>query len=154
MNNTERKRPSWDEYGMLLAYAAAQRSPDPYVQVGATTFKKDRSTAGTGYNGAASGVELDWSDRDARRPFVKHAEYNCLEHSTPGEPYYLYVTLSPCKSCLALAAKFGVQEIIYDQLYYRDIESLTSAKDLGITIRQLSLPNEYRFKNHIISSLE
>ena len=50
MNPTEKKRPSWDEYGMLLAYAAAERSPDPHVAVGAAAFRSDRSTLSTGYN--------------------------------------------------------------------------------------------------------
>jgi len=143
MNTSERNRPSWDEYGMLLAYAASSRSPDPYVAVGAAAFRSDRSTVSTGYNGSESGVEIDWSDREARRPFVVHAERNCLKYAKLGEPYYLYVTLSPCLKCLSLAVHHGVKEIIYDKVYDRDTEALTQASEYGITLRQLSLPHEY-----------
>jgi dCMP deaminase len=139
MNNTERERIDWDEYGMLLAHAAAQRSPDPYIIVGAAAFRRDRSTAGTGYNGAISGQELNWSDRDARRPFVVHAEANCLKFSAQTECHYLYVTLLPCKECLLRAAAYGVKEIIYDQIYDKDTSSLEKAAEYGINIRQYSL---------------
>lgn len=145
MNSTERSRPSWDEYCMLLAYAAAQRSPDPYVAVGAAAFRVDRSTVATGYNGADSGIELDWSDREGRRPFVAHAERNCLKYAKKDEAYYLYVTMLPCSACLQRVAAYGVKEIVYAELYHRDHSSLTKAADYGITIRQLSLPEKYRF---------
>ena len=142
MNSTERIRPSWDEYGMMLAHAASLRSPDPYICVGAAAFRQDRSTVATGYNGAPQGVEIDWSDREARRPYVLHAEVNCLKYAEPGEAYYLYVTMLPCASCLDAAHKHGVKEIIYDQLYHRDDSSLTRAGELGITIRQLTAPSD------------
>lgn len=140
MNSTERPRPDWDQYGMLLAYTASLRSPDPYVTVGAAAFRKDRSTVSTGYNGALPGEEIDWSDRDYRRPLVVHAERNCLKYAKPGEPYYLYVTLSPCFECLSAAAHHGVKEIIYDQIYEKDTKAFDEAEALGIVLRQLSLP--------------
>jgi dCMP deaminase len=139
MNSTERQRPDWDQYGLMLAYAAAQRSPDPYIIVGAAAFRKDRSTVSTGYNGALPGVEIDWSDRDKRRPFVLHAERNCLKYAKRNEVYYLYTTLLPCKKCLDLIAEYKITEVIYDQVYERDCSSLTRAAELGIQIRQLSL---------------
>ena len=141
MNNTERSRLSWDEYGMTLAYSASLRSPDPYVQVGAAAFREDHSTLSTGYNGAPAGAEIDWTDRDARRPFVIHAEENCLKYSNLGEPYYLYVTLSPCKECLKLAGELKVREIVYDELYLKDPLDFELAASLGISLRQLSLPS-------------
>ena len=127
---------------MLLAYAAAQRSPDPYIAVGAAAFRTDRSTVSTGYNGAPSGVELDWSDREARRPFVDHAEQNCLKYAKKGEAYYLYVTMMPCMACLTRAAAYEVKEIVYDKPYHRDSAALIKAPEYGITLRQLSLPDE------------
>lgn len=142
MNTSERQRPDWDEYGMLLAYAAAQRSPDPYVQVGAAAFRKDHSTAATGYNGALPGVEIDWSDRDKRRPHVIHAEQNCLSRCELSEdegPHYLYITMLPCSKCLETACAYGVKEIIYDKIYDKDCSALTKAASYKIKIRQLSL---------------
>ena len=127
---------------MLLAYTAAQRSPDPHVIVGAAAFRSDRSTVATGYNGALPGVEIDWSDRDARRPKVIHAEYNCLKYARPGEVHYLYVTMLPCSRCLDLISEYGVKEVVYATVYDKDCSSLTRASDLDIIIRQLTLSNE------------
>lgn len=135
---------------MLLAHTAARRSPDPYVTVGAAAFRLDRSTVSTGYNGSLPGVEIDWSDRDARRPLVVHAEMNCLKYARLGEPYYLYITLSPCLACLSKASHHGVKEIIYDKVYDRDSSALKMASEYGIAIRQLSLPNEYHENTHYI----
>lgn len=141
MNKTERERPNWDEYGMLMAYTAAQRSPDPYVQVGAAAFREDHSTVSTGYNGPLPGEEIDWSDRDARRPRVIHAEQNCLKYTLAQNPYYLYVTMLPCAHCLELACAVGIKEIVYDTVYDRDMSSLEKASEYKIRLRQLSLTN-------------
>jgi len=133
---------------MILAYAAASRSPDPYKTVGAVAFRKDRSTVATGYNGAQKGEEVDWSDRDARRPFVVHAERNCLEHACLEEVHSLYVTLSPCSECLELMSFYGVKEVIYDEVYERDTEAFAKAKKYDITLRQQSLPDDYKKTLH------
>jgi dCMP deaminase len=133
---------------MLLAYAAAERSPDPHVSVGAAAFRKDRSTVSTGYNGALSGREIDWSDRDARRPYVEHAEQNCLKYAKKGEAHYLYVTMLPCASCLERAKAYEVKEIFYDQTYIRDESTIQKAAEYGINLRQLSLTNEYLLSSH------
>lgn len=122
---------------MLLAKTAACRSPDPFLAVGAAAFRKDRSTVSTGYNGAAPGQEIDWSDREARRPFVIHAEYNCLKYSDAGDPYYLYVTLSPCEECFKRAVAYGVKEIVYLQAYERETYALDNAEKYKMIVRQL-----------------
>ena len=143
MNPTERPRPTWDAYGMLLAYAASLRSPDPYVQVGAACFREDRSTIATGYNGGAPGDEVDWSDRELRRPHVVHAELNCLRYAETGEPYYLYVTLAPCKDCFENIRLAGVQEIFYAEIYKRDTFAIDNAAQYGIVAHQLNIPYEH-----------
>ena len=45
---------------MELAIAASLRSEDPYVQVGSCILREDMSVASVGYNGAPSGIEIDW----------------------------------------------------------------------------------------------
>ena len=88
----ERKRLNWPETAICLAYDIANyRSEDPYVQVGAVGIKRDKSLC-LGYNGAPSGVNIDWSDRDQRRPYVLHAEENVLNLAKPGEIEILAVT--------------------------------------------------------------
>ena len=45
-----------------------------------------------GYNGAPSGVDIDWSDRNARRERVLHAEANVLNFVKPNEVELLACT--------------------------------------------------------------
>ena len=138
-NTTGRPRISWDQYGLLLARTVATRSEDPYVQVGCVGFRQDHSIVGTGYNGAPTGVEIDWSDRDKRRSQVVHAEANLLKYSQPGEIYYLYCTLLPCSGCFEKLQKHGVREIIYEDVYERDSSTLDSSPTWGIVCRQFKL---------------
>lgn len=109
-----RSRPSWTEYALTLAKAAATRSEDPYVQVGACVLRYDHSVAAVGYNGPPSGVDVDWSDRDKRRPRMVHAEANALRHTNPRDDLWLLAaTLMPCQECLKTAAAYGIREIVY-----------------------------------------
>ena len=52
---SERKRPSWDEYFILIANLVKQRSTCLRRQVGALIVKDQRILA-TGYNGAPAGL--------------------------------------------------------------------------------------------------
>lgn len=137
-----RKRPSWDEYALMLAMDAAERSEDPYVQVGACAIRKDRSIASLGYNGPPSGIDIDWSDRDARRQRVIHAEANCLGYVRPGECNTIAVTLLPCNACLTLIARYGIKRIIYRDVYDKDDTTLKLAKEFGIELVQMNITKE------------
>jgi len=108
-----RKRPQWNQYAMLLAWAAATRSQDPFVQVGACILRHDHSVLSLGYNGAPPGVEIDWTDRDKRRPLVIHAEMNALRYIKPGEGEIMAVTLLPCHDCLKSIASYGITDVYF-----------------------------------------
>ena len=141
MDNTDRKRLSWEETALKLAFNIAEyRSPDPHVQVGAIIIKNDNDIV-VGYNGAPSGVEIDWSDRDERRKRVIHAEENVLSKVKRGDIKIMAVTALPCEICLKSAANKGVKRIIYqDELIGYD-HSLTKqlAKEFGIELIRLTL---------------
>lgn len=105
---------------MILASGAITRSEDPYYQVGAAALNLDNSTAATGYNGLPPGVEIDWSDRDARRDFMIHAEVNCLNYVLPGQCGMIAVTTMPCPSCMALIGAKRIPLVLYDKIYKTD----------------------------------
>jgi dCMP deaminase len=136
-----RPRKSWEEYALGLAFKAAEdRSEDPYCQVGACVLRKrDRSVGGIGYNGPPPGVELDWSDRDARRPYIVHAEINALAHVEPGECDLMAVTMLPCSGCMPKIARYGIKKIVYSEVYKRDPLALEMAKKFGIELVQIQL---------------
>lgn len=131
------ERPNWDEYALILAFAATFRSEDPFHKVGACALRHDNSIAGLGYNGALPGEEMDWSDRDARREHVIHAELNCLAYCRPGECRLLACTISPCNECLKQIARYGIKRVIYAQEYEKDKAAVRNAKLRGIEMIQI-----------------
>lgn len=136
-----RLRPSWNEYLLILAGAAAQRSQDPWVQVGAIVARADYSIVGSGYNGPPPRCEIDWSNRDARRQFVIHAEVNALSHAKPGDAAIIASTLLPCPACLTMIASYGVREVIYRDVYHRThVASSTIAEAFGLKMTHIPNP--------------
>ena len=127
-------RLSWEHYAMGLAEAASLRSEDPYVKVGAVVFRHDWSVAGVGYNGAPSGIQIDWSDRDERRKRVVHAEINALRYVRPNEAKVLACTLLPCSACVRTIAAHGIKTVLFDKVYDIDDLALTLCKEFDIEL--------------------
>jgi len=135
-----RDRLSWPETAVNLAYDIARyRSEDPYVQVGAVIIKKDGSMF-LGYNGAPSGVDIDWSDRDARRERVLHAEANVLNFVKPNEVELLACTHLPCKECLKTIAQKKVANVYYCEELdgYDSSLTLKLAKEFRVKIIKIN----------------
>ena len=136
-----RNRLTWAETAMSLAFDIAKyRSEDPYVQVGAVIIKKDGSMF-LGYNGAPSGVDIDWSDRDARRERVLHAEANVLNFVKPNEVKLLACTHLPCKECLKTIAQKKVPEVFYSKTLegYPAEVTLKLAEEFNINLTKLDI---------------
>lgn len=126
-------RMSWDKYGLEIAKAASYRSEDPYLKVGACVLRIDRSIISIGYNGAASGVDIDWGDRDSRRSYVIHAEINALRYCTPDQTRggYMYVTHHPCLECIKVIASYGIDTVTYSELIDNSIYDLGAIKNMA-----------------------
>ena len=133
-------RLTWEQYALAIAEAAKLRSEDPYMQVGACALRHDHTVAATGYNGALSGVKIDWSDRDKRRAHVIHAERNCLNYVRPGECELLVCTLLPCPECLTEIALKRIPRVMYKDEYSTDpamaVKSYSKAEQAGIVLKQ------------------
>ena len=135
-----RNRYNWPETAIRLAFNIADyRSEDPWVQVGAAAIKFDNSIV-LGYNGAPAGVELDWADRDGRRPLVLHAEENVLNYVKPGEVEILAVTHLPCDRCLKLIAQKKIKKVYYSKVLENYDSELTfkNAKYFSIDLIQIN----------------
>ncbi|KAI3737422.1 hypothetical protein L2E82_27424 [Cichorium intybus] len=116
---------SWDDYFMAVAFLSAERSKDPYRQVGACLVSQDGIILGIGYNGFPRGCsddKLPWSKKskngdplETKYPYVCHAEVNCILNtnhaSAAGQK--LYVTMFPCNECAKVIIQSGVSEVIY-----------------------------------------
>lgn len=120
-------RLSWSEYALKLAQTACLRSEDPYHRVGACALGNDNKVLGLGYNGLAPDKHADlefWSDRDRRRPYMVHAEANCLSLFRSGECKLLAVTLLPCSYCATMIAAYKIPNVVYSEVYERDTTAL------------------------------
>ena len=128
-------RISWEDYALSMAFTASQRSEDPYIQVGACALNDRHMVMGVGYNGLASGkdvAETFWGDRNYRRPFMIHAEVNCLSLLKKGDANLLACTLLPCPSCATMIASYGIDTVIYKDVYHRDTNALRIFDFYGI----------------------
>jgi len=137
------ERVSWPEHALNIARAASARSEDPWLRVGACVLRSDMSIASVGYNGAPPGVQLDWTDRDARRKYVLHAEVNALRYVTCNEVAngLLAVTHLTCAECLKHIVAHGVREVYYelelDPAVYDASEILRVADMLGVNVTKV-----------------
>ena len=98
--------------------------------------------AGLGYNGAPAGVEIDWENRDDRRKRVIHAEVNALRYAKPGECKLIATTLLPCNECLKLISAYGIETVIFDEVYQKDYSTLNLAKEFNIELVSVASLNE------------
>lgn len=108
-------RLSVPRYALLLARAAAERSEDPFLKVGCALIREDKTVAATGYNGPPPGIDVDWTDRDARRGKMIHAEANALRYVKPHEVMFAAVTYMPCLECVRAMASYGVTLVVYEK---------------------------------------
>lgn len=128
------------DYGLKVAEAIALRSPDPYRKVGAIILNADDRIISTGYNGLMSGFTPPatfWKDKQARKPFMIHAEINALSYITKGEGKTLICTLKPCEHCLIACIAHGIKTIWYNE-YKEGLENSDAiAKMYGISFNYL-----------------
>ena len=137
-------RPSWSEFALLQAFAAATRSEDPYRKVGACALDFNNRILGTAYNGLAAGKDVlppFWQDREGRRPYMLHAEVNLLSLFKRGEAKIVAVTLKPCSSCAQALAAYGIKELVYCHEYDRDNKGEEILSFYGIKVTRIS-PSE------------
>lgn len=138
-------RPSVEEIATQVACVMASRSEDPWTQVGAVALTSDNRIIATAYNGLLPGVEWqtlrislvnDGKDpREARLPFMVHAEQNLCSLIKRGEATWCVTTVCPCPSCLLLLACHGMKKIVYLSDYGRDNRAIEIAKFYNIELR-------------------
>jgi dCMP deaminase len=117
MTSTKSKRKNRIIWAMELAEVGSSMSEDPYQKVGAVALRPDNSVAAVCYNGAPPKIEIDWSDRDKRRPYTIHAEMNLVRYIKPNECDRVVITLSPCTDCLKNLASYGVKTVYFSKIY-------------------------------------
>jgi len=136
---------------MGIALLSAQRSKDPYTQVGACIVNQNKRIVWIGYNWFPRGCSDDEFPREKsesflenRNTYVVHSEANAILncHGVNLEWCTLYVWLFPCNECTKLIIQSWIKKIVYlsdknkDNDYY--IASLKMLKSAWIELLQLT----------------
>ncbi|MCF7869511.1 MAG: cytidine/deoxycytidylate deaminase family protein [Candidatus Omnitrophica bacterium] len=122
-----KKRPSWDQYFMGVAFLVSKRSTCLRRKVGAVLVK-DKQILATGYNGAPRGIthcEVTGCLREKmevpsgqRHEICRglHAEQNVILqsalHGVSVKESTIYITNSPCSICAKMIINAGIDEIV------------------------------------------
>lgn len=134
-------RKDWDTYFMDMAHAVKGQATCPRKEVGAVVVTRDKRIAGTGFNGAPSGMPhchdegclMDDANHCTR---VIHAEVNALMEALKRNEAHgstVYVTVYPCARCLNLMIQCGVKKVVYHEVYRNTVqEELAKAASIEL----------------------
>ena len=156
------QRPSWDEYFMELANAAAKRATCDRGRSGCVIVK-NKQVLVTGYVGSPVGLphcdevghlfkKTYHEDGTITNHCVRtvHAEQNAIcqaaKRGIALEGATLYCRMTPCRTCAMLIINCGIKRVVCQQKYHAGEESEQMFKEAGI---QLEFFNEevLKYKN-------
>lgn len=143
-------RPSWDEYFMELANAAAKRATCDRGRSGCVIVK-DKQILVTGYVGAPTGMshcdevghlfkKTIHEDGSETMHCVRtvHAEQNAIcqaaKRGIALEGATLYCRMTPCRVCAMLIINCGIKRVVCEKKYHAGVESEEMFNQAGIEI--------------------
>lgn len=112
----------WNDFFMLSAKLASERSKDPNTQVGAVIVNNENRIVSSGYNGFCNGIsddEFSWG-KNSENPllnkyfYVCHAELNAIlncAHKPKG--CTIYCTLFCCNECAKAIIQSGIKKVVF-----------------------------------------
>ncbi|NJD23113.1 MAG: dCMP deaminase [Melioribacter sp.] len=148
MNNSNIKRPSWDEYFLKVAMLVSERATCPRMHCGCVLVR-DRQILSTGYNGSIPGDKHCEDDGciivDNHCIRTIHAEMNailqCSSHGISTHGSTAYITNMPCTNCSKALITSGIKEIVIFSDYH-DTLAEEFFKKANVNIKRLSMPNK------------
>ncbi|MDD2192120.1 MAG: cytidine/deoxycytidylate deaminase family protein [Bacteroidales bacterium] len=148
------KRPSWDEYFMELANAAAKRATCDRGRSGCV-IAKHKQLLVTGYVGSPIGLphcddvghlfkKTYHEDGSITNHCVRtvHAEQNAIcqaaRRGIALDGATLYCRMTPCRTCAMLIINCGITRVVCEMKYHSGAESEAMFKEAGIKIEFFS----------------
>jgi dCMP deaminase len=139
MTSTKHIRPSWDEYFMDMANAAAKRATCDRGRSGCVIVR-DRQVLVTGYVGSPKGLphcddvghlmkKVMHDDGTITQHCVRtvHAEQNAIcqaaRRGIALEGGTLYCRMTPCRTCAMLIINCGIERVVCQNRYHAGTES-------------------------------
>ncbi|MCK9290867.1 MAG: cytidine/deoxycytidylate deaminase family protein [Bacteroidales bacterium] len=144
------RRPSWDEYFLNLADAAASRATCDRGRSGCVIVK-DRQILVTGYVGSPRGLphcddvghlmkKVIHEDGTVTQHCMRtvHAEQNAITQAARRgialEGGTLYCRMTPCRTCAMLIINCGIERVVCERKYHAGAESEAMFKEAGVKI--------------------
>jgi dCMP deaminase len=144
------KRPSWDEYFMDMAEAAARRATCDRGRSGCVIIR-DRQVLVTGYVGSPMGLphcddvghlmkKVVHDDGSVTQHCVRtvHAEQNAIcqaaRRGIALEGGTLYCRMTPCRTCAMLIINCGIVRVVCRNRYHASGESEEMFRQAGIIL--------------------
>lgn len=141
-------RPSWDEYFMAIAEAAASRATCDRGRA-ACVIVRDKHILSTGYVGSPPGLahcdevghELhavldDDNTKSMHCVRTTHAEQNAIAQAARRgvslDGGTIYVGMTPCYTCAKILVTAGIKRVVAAQDYHKGGRSKEIFKDAGI----------------------
>ncbi len=138
-----KKRPSFEEIYMKLAWVLADRSTCARLKVGTVITSTDyRKVLAIGYNGNASGLPNQCDRTEPGNCGCLHSEENAVINCDAPRliEKIVFVTHLPCVACSKRLINLGnVKKVFYNQ-DYRIRDSLELLKSVNISVTKLDLP--------------
>jgi dCMP deaminase len=161
MNDSKKKRPSWDEYFVGIMNMVGARGTCDRGQAGCVITRDNRILA-TGYAGAPSGIAhcddvghemhtVTHADGRESQHCIRttHAEQNALmsaaRHGVSTENGTLYCKMTPCYICAKLIINAGISRVVALNDYHAGNRSKEIFKEANIN---------YQLVNNHIESYE
>ena len=146
------KRPTWDEYFMMMADVVKRRADCTRRQVGSLIVRDFRIIA-TGYNGTPHKIKncseggcIRCQRRDKgeikgyeyeESCICIHAEQNAIVqaafHGSSTRGATLYTTANPCSSCAKILANAGIKRVVC-RMEHHDKEGIKLLENAGVEI--------------------
>ena len=143
-------RPTWDEYFMELANAAAQRATCDRGRSGCVIVR-DRQVLVTGYVGSPKGLphcdevghlmkKVIHEDGTVTQHCVRtvHAEQNAIcqaaRRGIALDKGTLYCRMTPCRTCAMLIINCGIERVVCERKYHAGAESEELFKQAGVKL--------------------
>lgn len=144
------RRPSWDEYFLNLADAAASRATCDRGRSGCVIVK-DRQILVTGYVGSPRGLphcddvghlmkKVIHEDGTVTQHCMRtvHAEQNAITQAARRgialEGGTLYCRMTPCRTCAMLIINCGIERVVCERKYHAGAESEAMFKEAGVQL--------------------
>lgn len=144
------QRPSWDEYFMEMANAAAKRATCDRGRSGCVIVK-DRQILVTGYVGAPQGLahcddvghlfkQMINEDGSVSNHCVRtvHAEQNAIcqaaRRGIALDGATLYCRMTPCRTCAMMIINCGIKRVVCQMKYHAGSDSEKMFKEAGVEL--------------------